>query len=243
MSLLCNCNGKIVVSDCPLHGRDSQVSTGKNWTKERDEAAEAYAREKWAHSFFPGNTPEQDMELREIWASEWMDGSNWAWAKAQGEHAAFCEQAQEKTDADFAVVRAAADQARAEIEQLRESNRQAINEYALAHEHVKKYIAERDQARAEVDCMDVARGEAISLAESFKRERDALEAQVRKLEGELRMAKDEIRDMQQLRTTIQFERDRALKLKAALERIATFNGSCTGQIAREALAEFEAGEK
>lgn len=37
--------------------------------------AEEYAREQFTGSFFPGNTEAEDVEMRHIWAKEFMDGA------------------------------------------------------------------------------------------------------------------------------------------------------------------------
>lgn len=42
----------------------------------RNLAALAYAREKFAHSFFPGQSKEECASMRDIWAAEFIDGWN-----------------------------------------------------------------------------------------------------------------------------------------------------------------------
>ncbi len=185
------------------------VAAQSTYETERDEAAPPYTGETCSSA--------------RRWA--WLDGADWAWAKAQGEIA-------------------------------RAENFEAT-----------RIIAERDQARATADAMMgdamCARAEVSQMSELVKdmtnRENTleshvrqlndksmALEAQVRKLEGELNYWRETARnnqyEAQELAGYRDQWRDRALKLKAALERICK---ACAADqlyihnVASEALAEFE----
>ncbi len=265
---------------------------------ERDEAAEAYCDQPRCAQL------NRDDKAWHRAKAAWLDGADWAWAKAQGElaeHRATIDQAADRIESlnrKWSKADQAAITARAEAEQYRKWSDQSL---AKAHEREAELAECRQEwsectergvnlradwleARATADAMMgdamCARAEVSRMSELvtqltnkkntliFEVERlqtqviiqaktiktclnnnDLFEAQVRKLEGELKSGTDFCEEMRRNAIAYGKERDqwrdRALKAKAALERIAlgqSFeHGSFYEDVARGALAEFEAG--
>lgn len=103
-------------------------------------------------------------------------------------------------------------------------------------EDFREVCKERDEARADAEHWK-GQHDFVCANSDFPRICQSYEERLASLEQQLSLAQAAARPL--VNEALKAERERVARLRAALERIATFNGSCTGQMARQALKEGE----